>query len=84
MSKLEKQVRRLKSKPKDYTYVELKGLLNKLGFIEYNNGKTSGSRVSFIDDLNRVIELHKPHPDNIIKQYKIIQIIDQLKEWRLI
>ncbi len=71
MSKLEKQIERLKSKPKDFTYDELKGLLNKLGFIEYNKGKTSGSSVKFIDNYNKIIELHKPHPSNIIKQYKI-------------
>ena len=47
MSKLEKEIERLKSKPKDYTYEEVKSLLNKLGYIEYNKGKTSGSRVRF-------------------------------------
>ena len=34
MSKLEKQIERLKSKPKDYTYDEAKSLLNKLGFMK--------------------------------------------------
>ena len=81
MSRLEKEIERLKSKPKDYTYDELKSLLNKLGFSEYNKGKTSGSGVKFID---RKIELHKPHPSNIIKSYKIIDILEKLEEWRLI
>lgn len=84
MSKLEKEIERLKSKPKDYTYDETKSLLNKLGFVEHNKGKTSGSRVKFIDKYDRKIELHKPHPSNIIKNYKIVDIIGQLKEWRLI
>ena len=84
MSKLEKEIERLKSKPKDYTYDELKSLLNKLGFSEYNRGKTSGSGVKFMDLYDRKIELHKPHPDNIIKKYKIIDIVEKLKEWRLI
>ena len=84
MSKLEKQIERLKSKPKDYTYDELKGLLNKLGFVENNKGKTSGSSIKFIDIYERKIELHKPHPSNIIKKYKMIEIIDKLKEWRII
>ena len=84
MSKLEKEIERLKSKPKDYTYDEAKSLLNKLGFIEYNKGKTSGSRVEFADIENRKIILHKPHPKNIIKPYKIIEIFKQLIEWGLI
>lgn len=39
MSKLEKQIERLKSKPKDYTYDEANRLLNNLGFYENNKGK---------------------------------------------
>ena len=47
MSKLEKEIERLRSKPKDYTYDEARSLLNKLGFFEYNKGRTSGSKVEF-------------------------------------
>lgn len=47
MSRLEKEIERLKSKPKDYT-------------------------------------LHKPHPRNIIKSYKVNDILNVLEEWRLI
>ena len=71
MSKLEKEIERLKSKPKDYTYEEAKSLLNKLGYIENNKGKTSGSRVIFINKENIKIELHKPHPRNVLKMYQI-------------
>lgn len=84
MSKKEKLLERLKVKPKDFTYDELKTLLNYLGFNEYNKGKTSGSAVKFVDIYNRTIELHKPHPSNIIKYYKIKELIEQLKEWELI
>ena len=38
MSKIEKLLTRLYSKPKDFTYQELKTLLEQLGFIEYNKG----------------------------------------------
>lgn len=63
MSKLEKELERLRLKQKDYTYDEAKSLLNKLGFIENNKGKTSGSRVIFKNyNLDEYIELHKPHP----------------------
>ena len=84
MSKLEKQIERLKSKPKDYTYDELKSLLNKLGFMENNKGKTSGSAIEFKYEDGRKITLHKPHPSNIIKPYIIRAITKSLKEWRLI
>lgn len=47
MSKLEKAKERIMLKPKDYTYTEAKYLLGKLGFQEFNKGKTSGSRVRF-------------------------------------
>lgn len=84
MSKLEKQIERLKSKPKDFTYEEIKKILNNFGFYENNKGKTSGSRVDFKDTLGRKIILHKPHPSNIIKPYKINEIIERLKEWRML
>lgn len=79
MSKLKKEIERLKSKPKDFTYDEAKKILNNFGFIENNKGKTSGSRVKFIDKQNRIIELHKPHPKNILKPYQINLIIDKIK-----
>ena len=84
MSRLEKEIKRLKSKPKDYTYDEAKSLLNKLGFFEYTKGKTSGSRVEFKDIHGRKLILHKPHPSNILKMYIIKDLLNDLKEWRLI
>lgn len=84
MSKLKKEIEILKSKPRDFTYDELKWILNKLGFYEYNKGKTSGSRVSFVDQNNVKINLHKPHTNNTLKSYQINEIIKILKERRLI
>lgn len=80
MSKLEKEIERLKSKPKDFTYDEAKKILNKFGFIENNKGKTSGSRVKFINNEKIIIELHKPHPKNVLKSYQINIMINKLKE----
>lgn len=80
MSKLEKELKRLQSKPRDFTYDEAKGLLNKLKFYEENKGKTSGSRVAFINDKEIKIELHKPHPGNVLKPYQINILINKLKE----
>lgn len=81
MSKKDKLLKRLKSKPLEFTYDELKTLLNYLGFNEDNKGKTSGSRVMFFDvNSNEVIRLHKPHPNNILKEYQLKQIIITLRK----
>lgn len=81
MSKKDKLLKRLKSKPLDFTYDELKTLLNYLGFNEDNKGKTSGARVMFFDvNSNEVIRLHKPHPNNILKEYQLKQIIITLRK----
>jgi len=79
MSKHEKLIKRFKSKPKDFTYEEMKTLLNRLGYEEENKGKTSGSRVIFYNEqLQHSIFLHKPHPGNIIKSYLMKYIEDEL------
>lgn len=81
MSKKEKLLERLKTKPKDFTYDELKTLLKHLGFIEDYKGKTSGSRVVFYNrDANSKVEVHKPHPQNVMKGYAIDNVLDVLKE----
>lgn len=80
MSRLEKEIKRLKSKPKDFTYNEMKKILNNFGFVENNKGKTSGSRVQFISKQEDIIELHKPHPNNILKPYQINEIIKKLEK----
>lgn len=84
MSKFEKDIKRLKSNPKDFTYDEAKRILNKCGFIEYNKGRTSGSRVKFIHKNDIVIEFHKPHPNKILKPYQIDIIINVLKEMEVL
>ena len=81
MSKLDKLLKRLYSKPKDFTYQEAKTLLEQLEFIEYNKGKTSGSRVVFIDKNGHKIELHKPHnSEKTLKPYQIKDIIEKVKK----
>jgi hypothetical protein len=85
MSKKEKLVERLLSKPKDFSYAELKSLLNGLGYSESNKGKTSGSRVAFLNEMNsHIIRLHKPHPKNILKTYQIELIIEELQKENLL
>ena len=85
MSKDERLLKRLLARPKNFTYTELKKLLVSLGYIGSQSGKTSGSRVAFIDKkANHIIRLHKPHPRNELKQYQIDQVIEELKTRGLI
>jgi len=85
MSKDQKLVVRLLSKPKDFTYNELCRVLNSFGYEESQSGKTSGSRVAFIDkSTNHIIRLHKPHPSNELKQYQIELVMEELKSRGLI
>lgn len=79
MGKDEKLIKRLLLKPKDFTYSELRKVLLHLGYEESQSGKTSGSRVAFISSKDgHIIRLHKPHPDNELKQYQLEQIIEEL------
>ena len=80
MSQFEKILNRFTTLPKDFTYDELKSLLKGLGYIEFTKGKTSGSRVAFVNQKTRhIIRIHKPHPSNILKRYVMEQIFDELK-----
>ena len=78
MGTKEKLVDRLKSQPKDFTFEEAERLLTLFGYTKSNKGKTSGSRVMFIDEQKRKILLHKPHPGNILKTYTLKDIIEKL------
>ena len=81
MSKYEKAKERIRSKPKDYTYTEAKGLLSQMGFLEWNKGKTSGSRVKFYREKDkRMILLHKPHPEDTMKSGAVKELVEFLTE----
>jgi len=77
MSKKEKLIARLKSKPRDFTFDEMESLLLSLGFEKHKTGKTSGSRVKY--EKNGIpIFMHKPHPGNILKLYQVHRVMDVL------
>lgn len=80
MSQIEKLLTRFLNKPKDLTWGELTIILRFYGYNELPHGKTGGSRVKSSDKQKRIISLHKPHPNPIVKQYVIEQIIHTLKE----
>ena len=70
MGQKEKLIRKLKSKPRDFTFEEAETLLGYLAYKKTNKGKTSGSRVMFISDTNGCILLHKPHPRKELLEYR--------------
>jgi hypothetical protein len=81
MSKAEKLIERFNSKPKDFTFDELKRLFLHFGYEEWKTGKTSGSRVAFYNkELDDLIKLHRPHPNPIIKQCYLNEIGKHLKD----
>ena len=83
MGKKEKLIAKLKSNPKDFTFEEMRSLLEALGFVMSNKGRTSGSRIKFMND-NIPIILHKPHPRKELLEYQIKQVIEVLEKEDLI
>jgi predicted RNA binding protein YcfA (HicA-like mRNA interferase family) len=85
MTQFDKLLLRFKSLPSDFSWNDLKKLLEGLGFIEMATSKTGGSRRKFFNkNRNIIISLHKPHPSPNLKEYAIKQILVKLKEEELI
>ncbi|MEK6725668.1 MAG: type II toxin-antitoxin system HicA family toxin [Deltaproteobacteria bacterium] len=81
MSKTEKLLQRFLSKPTDFTFEELERLLKGFGYKEAKTGKTSGSRVAFLNEETKsVIRLHKPHPNPELKRYQLNDAEDVLRK----
>ena len=77
MSKTEKQLERLLSLPKDFTWEELVSLLRHFNFEMQN---ADGSKRKFVHKSKRTsFSIHKPHPKNIMKRYAIELAIEALK-----
>ena len=80
MSKKSKLLKKFLAVPikKDLTFDALETLLLSCG---YRKLEGSGSAVKFYhEEKNHLINLHKPHPDNVLKLYLIKQIQKKLKE----
>ena len=80
MTRKEKLIKRLLTRPKDFSWDEMRKLLAALSFEEVKTGKTSGSRRRFINSSGIIISLHKPHPQNTLKMYQIEQLINILNQ----
>lgn len=80
MNRMEKLLVKFMGNPKDLIWEKLTKILAHCGFNEITKkGKTGGSRVKFVNDRNNLINLHRPHPGNIVKQYVTRQIKEKLK-----
>lgn len=78
MSTQDKLIERFKRQPVDFTWNELVKLFSIFGYTLSNKGKTSGSRVIFVNGDSSYIA-HKPHPEKFIKSYVMKQILDFIK-----
>ena len=79
MSKKDKLLKKFLARPikKDLTFDELTTLLIACGYIKIEG---PGSAVKFYNkEKDDLINLHKPHPNNVLKTYLIKQIQDKLK-----
>jgi hypothetical protein len=84
MTKKNKLIERLLTKPKDFTWSELTKLLNGLDYKLISTGKTGGSRIRFIREDYPPIVMHKPHPKPILKPYQLEYVIQLLSGEKLI
>ena len=84
MARRDKLIRRFRGRPGDFTWEELVGLLEGVGYVESRSGRTGGSRRRFVHPDAPAISLHKPHPGNIVKRYVIDDVLRLLTEERLI
>ena len=80
MGTKEKLIERFKRQPKNFTFDEIVKLLNGFGYSISNKGKTSGSRIRFINkETMSVIDMHKPHPSNIMNEGVMKDVYTKLK-----
>ena len=85
MSKYDKLIEKVLNPKTGITYKEMSLLLKKMGYTEKKTGKTSGSRVAFLNlETKDIIRLHKPHPGNELKDYVKKEILAELKDKKLL
>lgn len=85
MSSKDKLISRFKQLPKDFTYEETIKLLAIYGYLVSNKGATSGSRVRFRNgSTGDYIDIHRPHPGSIMKEWMVKTIYLHLKQLNLL
>ena len=85
MSSIEKLLERFKKKPKDFTYEETLRILSYFGYEVHNKGATSGSRVRFKNEVTgEYIDIHRPHPGSVMKEWMLNAVYQHLKSKNLL
>ncbi len=79
MSKKEKLITRLKSRPRDFEFDEAKALLELCGYVMSASGKTGGSRVCFVRG-KKIFRMHRPHPRKELLAYQVRELINELRQ----
>jgi hypothetical protein len=78
MSKEQKAIDRLLSRPTDYEWRELEGLMASFG---YRLEKAGGSGRKFIhNETKALFMIHEPHPRKVLKHYQTKDAIDFRKQ----
>ena len=80
MGRKEKLIKRLKERPKDFTFDEAESLLGYFAYQRSNKGKTSGSRVAFLSTEHPPIFMHRPHGRKELLDYQLKQLIELLEQ----
>ncbi len=85
MGTKEKLIERFKRQPKDFTFDELIRLFKICGFEISQKGKTSGSRVEFVNNEKELsFGAHRPHPESAVKSFAMKQVFEFLKSNQII
>lgn len=80
LTQKEKLIKRLKERPKNFTFEEAEALLRYLGYVRTEKGRTSGSRVMFVHEEYKPVLLHKPHPRKELLDYQMKQLLEVLEQ----
>lgn len=84
MGQKDKLIKKLRSRPKTFTFDDMVKLLGSFGMECSNKGKTSGSRVMFTSKKYGCIRMHKPYPQKELKSYQVKQLLEFLEKEHLI
>ena len=77
MSRKDKLLARLQSKPKDFTWDEACTLMSQCNFTCNNKG---GSSRMFVHSITKIkVRLHEPHPQKILLPYMLDQMLEGLR-----
>jgi len=77
----DKLLNKLRSSARTFTFAEMETLLSQLGYVRSDKGRTSGSRVMFVNERTHAkVILHKPHPQKELPGYQVRQIAEHLRQ----